>query len=66
MAASQAIEFRQFTPGLGVRTAKDVIRKYVKRLEEDRPLFPDHNTMKELVKSCEILDEVEKAVGSLG
>jgi histidine ammonia-lyase len=66
MAAAQAIEFRQFTPGLGVRAAKDVIRKHVSRLEEDRPLFPDHNTMKGLVQSCEILDEVEKAVGNLG
>ena len=34
-------------------------------LDEDRPLYPDHNKMKELVKSCEILEEVEKAVGSL-
>ncbi|MBI5473106.1 MAG: aromatic amino acid lyase [Ignavibacteriae bacterium] len=65
MAAAQAIEFRTFTPGVGVRTAKDVIRKRVQRLEEDRPLFPDHNAMKELVKSCEILDAVEKQVGSL-
>lgn len=65
MAAAQAIEFRQFTPGLGVRTAKDVIRNHVHRLEEDRPLFPDHNTMQTLVKSCEILEAVENTVGSL-
>jgi hypothetical protein len=32
----------------------------------DRPLNVDHNIMKALVKSGEILDEVEKAVGSLG
>jgi len=37
----------------------------VAHLEEDRPLYPDHNTMKELVKSCEILEAVEKTVGSL-
>lgn len=66
MAAAQAIEFRQFTPGVGVRTAKDVIRRHVQRLEEDRPLFPDHNAMRELVRSCEILESVEEAVGSLG
>lgn len=65
MAAAQAIEFRQFTPGLGVRTAKDVIRNHVNRLEEDRPLFPDHNAMQTLVKSCEILEAVENTVGSL-
>jgi histidine ammonia-lyase len=28
-------------------------------------LFIDHNKMKELVKSCEILNEVEKAIGPL-
>jgi histidine ammonia-lyase len=65
MAAAQALDFREFTPGLGVQAAHRVIRKYVEHLEEDRPLYPDHNKMKELVKSCEILDEVEKVVGSL-
>jgi histidine ammonia-lyase len=65
MAAAQALEFRKFTPGAGVKTALHTIRKHVKRLEEDRPLYPDHTKMKELVKSCEILEEVEKAVGSL-
>jgi histidine ammonia-lyase len=66
MAAAQALDFRDFTPGRGVLTAKRVIRKYVEHLEEDRPLYPDHTRMMEVVKSCEILDEVEKAVGSLG
>ncbi|HCV42576.1 MAG TPA: phenylalanine ammonia-lyase, partial [Bacteroidetes bacterium] len=65
LAAAQALDLRQFTPGLGVRTAHQVIRKHVKRLDEDRPLYPDHTKMKEVVKSCEILEEVEKAVGSL-
>jgi len=45
--------------------AKEVIRKHVDFLEVDRPLYPDHNAMKELVKSCEILTEVEKVVGKL-
>lgn len=66
MAAAQALEFRQFTPGVGVRAALHTIRDHVKRLEEDRPLYPDHTAMKELVKSCWILEEVEKAVGPLG
>ena len=65
MAAAQALDLREFTPGAGVRTALGVVRKYVKRLDEDRPLYPDHTRMKELVRSCEILEEVEKAVGSL-
>jgi histidine ammonia-lyase len=66
MAAAQALDFREFTPGLGVQTARAVIRRHVEHLDEDRPLHRDHNRMKDLVKSCEILDEVEGAVGSLG
>ncbi len=65
MAAAQALDFREYTFGKGVQKAKEVIRKHVNFLEIDRPLYPDHNTMKELVKSCEILKEVEEVVGSL-
>ena len=65
MAAAQALDFREFTPGKGVQAARNVIRKHVAHLDEDRPLYADHNTMKELVRSCEILEDVEKAVGSL-
>ncbi|MFC2135015.1 histidine ammonia-lyase [Bacteroidota bacterium] len=65
MAAAQALDFREFNFGKGVTKAKEVIRKYVDFLDIDRPLYPDHNKMKELVKSCEILEEVEKEVGSL-
>lgn len=67
MAAAQALDFRkkEYSFGKGVQIAHKTIRKYIKFLEEDRPLYNDHNTMKKLVKSCEILDEVEKEVGSL-
>jgi histidine ammonia-lyase len=65
MAAAQALDFRNFQPGKGVRAAHAVIRDYVDHLDEDRPLYPDHNTMKALVKSGEILQAVEKVVGEL-
>ncbi len=65
MAAAQALDFREFTPGVGSQKAREVIRKHVKHLEVDRPLYPDHNVMMALVKSGEILDEVELAVGKL-
>lgn len=65
MAAAQALDFRDHTPGDGVRKAKEVIRRHVEHLDVDRPLYNDHNRMKKLVQSCEILEEVEKAVGSL-
>ena len=65
MAAAQALDFRDYKFGRGVTKAKEVIRKYVDYLDEDRPLYPDHTKMKELVKSCEILFEVEKEIGIL-
>ncbi len=65
MAAAQALDFREYTPGKGSLKAREVIRKYVEHLNVDRPLYNDHNAMKKLVKSGEILSEVEKVVGKL-
>jgi histidine ammonia-lyase len=66
MAAAQALDFRELTPGRGVQKAREVIRRHVLHLDEDRPLYPDHNRMKALVKSGEILAEVENVTGDLG
>lgn len=66
MAAAQALDFREFTPGKGTQKARETIRKHVAHLEVDRPLYPDHNAMKALVQSGEILEEAEKAIGKLG
>ena len=66
MAAAQALDFREFKFGDGVTKAKEVIRRHVEFLDIDRPLYDDHTAMKELVKSCEILEDVEKEIGSLG
>jgi len=72
MAAAQALDLREkmeknpYRFGKGVNKAKEVIRRYVDYLDKDRPLYPDHNIMKDLVKSCEILYEVERVTGSLG
>jgi histidine ammonia-lyase len=70
MAAAQALDLRRkyeapYEFGKGTQVAHDVIRKHVDYLDMDRPLYPDHNKMKELVKSGEILTKVENAVGSL-
>jgi len=65
MGAAQALDFREFTPGKGVNTARQVIRQYVQHLDIDRPLNIDHNKMKALVQSGEILEAVEEAVGTL-
>jgi histidine ammonia-lyase len=66
MAAAQALDFRDFQPGKGVQVARDVIRRHVAHLDEDRPLHTDHDRMNALVRSGEILEAVEKAVGALG
>ncbi len=65
MAAAQALDFRDFTPGKGVQVARRVIRENVDHLDEDRPLYPDHNRIRALVKSGKILEEVEKEIGPL-
>src|SRR5208283_4389877 len=70
MAAAQALDLRNkyeksYEFGNGTQIDHNVIRKHVKYLDADRPLYSDHNKMKELVKSCEILQEVEKSIGSL-
>jgi histidine ammonia-lyase len=66
MAAAQALDFREFTPGKGTNKAREVIRRHVKHLDVDRPLYNDHNAMKKLIQSGEILVEVEKVTGKLG
>lgn len=65
MAAAQAMDFRDYKFGRGTQLAHDVIRRYVEFLDVDRPLYKDHNTMKDLVARGEILDEIEKELGSL-
>ena len=65
MAAAQALDFRDHKFGLGVQVALQTIRKHVEHLDEDRPLYNDHNTMKKLVASNEILYEIENSIGDL-
>lgn len=71
MAAAQALDLRKkydeqkYEFGKGTQAAFNEIRKHVDYLDIDRPLFDDHNAMKALVKSGDILKAVEAAVGSL-
>ena len=66
MAAAQALDFRDFHPGKGVQIAREVVRRHVDHLDADRPLHPDHDAMRALVRSGEILEAVEAVVGALG
>lgn len=65
IAAAQALDFRDFQFGNGTRAAHAAIRKVVAHLEEDRPLYVDHNNMMQAVKNRMILQAVEEAIGEL-
>jgi histidine ammonia-lyase len=65
MAAAQGLDFRSYTPGRGTRAAKAEVRRHVAFLDEDRPLYPDHNAMMAAVKDLAVLRAVEAEVGEL-
>jgi histidine ammonia-lyase len=66
MAAAQAIDMRApVKPSPAAQAAYEVIRTYVKRLDEDRPLYDDINTLAKVAKEGKILEAVEKAVTKL-
>lgn len=66
MASAQALDFRDYKFGAGTTKAHEIVRKHVGFLDIDRPLYTDHTNMQQLVKSKEILKEVEALVGPLG
>jgi histidine ammonia-lyase len=63
LAAAQALDIRGEQMGIGVAAAHRVIREHVPHLDEDRPLYPDHTRMADVVRSGQILDAVEAAIG---
>ena len=65
MAAAQALDFRKHKFGLGVNIAKEVIRSQIDFLDEDRPLYNDHNKIKSLVINNDIISSVEKEIGNI-
>jgi len=65
MAAAQALDLREFSPGVGTRAARKEIRRHVEYLDVDRPLHRDHNAMAAVVKDNLVLHAVENAIGEL-
>ncbi len=65
IAAGQALDFRTHQPGRGTRAAHAAVRTHVDYLVEDRPLYEDHNTMRDAVKDLSILEAVESEIGEL-
>ena len=64
-ASAQALDIRNHKLGKGVAEAHKIIRISIKHLDDDRPLYPDHDKMVELLYSGVILQAVEDAVGEL-
>ncbi|MHC5078009.1 MAG: HAL/PAL/TAL family ammonia-lyase [Planctomycetota bacterium] len=52
IAATQGLDFRDFSPGKGTKAAHGAVREVVEHLDEDRPLFPDHNRMSTAVEDA--------------
>jgi histidine ammonia-lyase len=65
IAAAQGLDFRDFEPGRGTRAAYTEVRRHVEFLDQDRPLYSDHNAMKAAVERLEILIAVESEIGEL-
>ena len=65
MAAAQALDFRDYTPGRGTRAAKAAVREHVEFLDIDRPLYRDHNAMQQAVRELAVLKAVEAEIGEL-
>ena len=65
MAAAQALDFRSHKLGYGVDEAKKTIRRHVDFLDEDRPLYKDHDIMKDIVKKGYISKRVQSKLGKI-
>lgn len=66
MAAAQAFDFRApVNPSPAGKAAYDAIRQHVRHLDEDRPLHGDINRLAAVLKNGDVLDAVQKVVGSL-
>ena len=59
MDAALALVMRKKGMGMGSSFAHQIIRENVDYLEEDRPLYNDHNKMVEILKSERIINEIE-------
>jgi histidine ammonia-lyase len=66
LASSQGLYFLEpMKPGIGVQAACSVIRELVQPITEDRAYHEDIRTIRELIESGRLLEEVERAVGPL-
>ena len=66
LASAQAIELRRpAKPSPIITEIVKEIRKNIKHLDDDRPLFDDHNKMVEILRSGKLVQIIEKKLGKL-
>ncbi|MBM4370975.1 MAG: aromatic amino acid lyase [Deltaproteobacteria bacterium] len=65
IAAAQGLDFRSHQLGRGVAAGRAAVREVVPHLDQDRPLFNDHNAMMQAVRELRVLQAVEAEVGAL-
>ncbi len=63
IASSQAIDIRGAEAGKGTAIAHKIIRQSIDHLDEDRALFPDHDTMVDILQSGSMIDAIEEEIG---
>ncbi len=66
LAGAQAVEFlAPLEPGAGVRAARAAVRELSPRLEDDRSLAPDIETVAVAIRDGSVVAAVEREVGEL-
>jgi len=65
LSAAQGIDFHDEEPGKGTKAAHAVIRTHVSHVDDDRVMYTDIETVREILVSGEIVKAVEKVVGEL-
>lgn len=66
MLGCQALDFKKGKkPGKGVKAAYDLVRSSVPYLKQDKVIYPDVEKIKEMIKSEQLVQAVEKAIGTL-
>jgi len=65
LVSSQALEFRKFNMGRGTSAAYATIRKNIRPLDNDRPLHLDIEKLTGMIKSGDIIKNVENSIGKI-
>jgi len=65
LAAAQGIDFHDLEPGTGTKAAHAKIRAHVSHVENDRVLYQDVETIRELMIRGKLVKRVEEAIGPM-